>query len=294
MIPVLYSKYETEFVANGIGRLSEATSCTVTEVLNGKYELQMQYPISGKFYGDIANSAIVYAVPSDGTEAQPFRIYRISKPINGIVTIYAEHISYQLSHITVSPYEAESPAGALNGIKTNAADDCPFEFWTDKGTVADFSLSVPASGRLILGGMEGSVLDVYGGEYEFDHYTVKLHEHRGRDRGVTLRYGKNITDITQEENIANTITGVYPYWANTSGEYVELPEKVIYADNAGSFPFKRTIPLDCSGDFQEAPTVEQLREKGTAYVAKTGIGVPKVSIKASFIALWQTERYHLY
>lgn len=291
MIPVLYEKNETEFVTNGIGRLSEVVSCTVEEVLNGKYELQMQYPVGGKLYDNIKHSAIIYALPSDGAEEQPFRIYRISKPINGIVTIYAEHISYQLSHVTVSPYEAESIAGALNGIKINAADDCPFEFWTDKGTVADFSLSVPASGRSILGGMEGSVLDVYGGEYEFDRYKVKLHEHRGRDRGVSLRYGKNITDITQEENISNTITGVYPYWANTSGEYIELPEKVLYADNADNFPFRRTIPLDCSGDFQSAPTVAQLREKGIAYITKSGIGIPKVSIKVSFVALWQTEEY---
>ena len=143
----------------------------------------------------------------------------------------------------------------------------------------------------LLGGVAGSVLDVYGGEYEFDRYTVKLHKARGTDSGVVIAYGKNLVDIDQEESIENTITGVYPYYKDTNGNVLELPEKVVSSVSAHNFPYPRTVPLDCSQEWQETPSVEQLRAYASAYVKKEGIGVPSVSLKVSFVPLWQTEEY---
>lgn len=291
MIPILYSAGENKFDTNGLGSLSEAVSCTITEERNGLYELEMTYPVIGKLYNEIKISGIVMAVPGDGRESQPFRIYKISRPINGIITINAEHISYQLSHIPCSPFSAGTASEALEGLKSHAAEECPFDFWTDKSTGAAFTVSVPSSIRSRLGGIEGSILDIYGGEYEFDRYTVKLYNQRGRDNGVTLRYGKNITDLTQEENIESTVTGIYPYWTGSDGQYVELPEKVISAENAVNYPYPRTVPMDFSSDFEERPTEEQLREATKAYIKNNNIGVPSVSISVSFVALWQTEEY---
>lgn len=291
MIPVLYGEKENEFLSNGIGKLTEAVSCEVTEERNGMFELVMQYPVSGARYPDLKMDALILAEPGDGRTRQAFRIYKISKPIGGIVTVSAEHISYQLSHIPVAPFSAGKVGEALTGLKGYAVEECPFEFWTDKGTDADFSVSVPKSLRACLGGSEGSILDVYGGEYEFDNYTVKLYQERGEDAGVTLRYGKNITDLTQEENISSVVTGVYPYWTGGEDQYLELPEKMIHAEGAENYSFPRTIPLDCSSDFEEMPTEEQLRGKAASYIKQNGIGVPKVSIKISFTALWQTEEY---
>ena len=139
--------------------------------------------------------------------------------------------------------------------------------------------------------MKGSILDVYGGEFEFDRYTVKLWEHRGTDKGVVLRYGKNITDLKQEENISNTITGIYPYWADSEGNLVELPEKVISSDKAANFPYPRTVPVDFSSEFQERPSEAELRSAGEAYMKSHNIGIPSVNIHVSFIPLWQTEEY---
>ena len=135
------------------------------------------------------------------------------------------------------------------------------------------------------------MLDVYGGEYEFNRYTVKLHKARGTDSGVVIAYGKNLVDIDQEESIENTITGVYPYYKDTDGNVLELPEKVISSASAHNFPYPRTVPLDCSQEWQETPSVEQLRAYASAYVEKEGIGVPSVSLKVSFVPLWQTEEY---
>lgn len=298
MIPILFPAGTTNFTTNGLGRLADATDCTVVEERNSQYELTMTYPVTGSHFQDIAHSRIIYAVPADGKKEQPFRIYSISKPLNGITEIKAEHVSYQLSHIPVSPFTALSVTSALATLQSNAEEECPFTFWTDKSTTGKFTVKAPSSIRSLLGGQQGSVLDVYGGEYEFDEYTVKLHNSRGSDRGVTLRYGKNITDIRQEENIANTYTGIFPYWLGSDTEstsenekLVMLPEKVLHSNNAQYFPYQRTIPLDLSSEFENPPTEEQLRARAQSYMTVNNIGIPSVSIDVSFIALWQTEEY---
>lgn len=291
MIPILYESNTTSFNTNGIGRLSDAITCIVTEERNGQYELQMTYPLDGALYNDLQVSRIIWAVPSDGEEEQAFRIYKVSRPISGIVTVYAEHISYQLSCVPVSRYSATSAAAAMSGLASHAAVDCPFAFWTDLTTSGDFSVDAPAGIRSMLGGTEGSILDVFGGEYKWDNYVVRLYAHRGADNGVTLRYGKNITDLKQEENITNTVTGVYPYWQDSDGNYVELTQKVVLSANAGNFPYPRVAVVDCSQEFETQPTQKQLLDWANDYIGKAGIGIPSVSIDVSFVALWQTEQY---
>jgi phage minor structural protein len=289
--PRLYPENETNFESNGLGPLSDALACTVEENRNGAFELSMEYPVTGVLFDELKHGSIIFAPPNDSSEPQPFRVYGKSTPLSGVVTVRAKHISYQLSHIPVSPFTAGSCAAALQGLKTNAVEPCPFDFWTDKETVATFTVTEPASARSLLGGVAGSVLDVYGGEYEFDRYTVKLHKARGTDSGVVIAYGKNLVDIDQEESIENTITGVYPYYKDTNGNVLELPEKVVSSVSAHNFPYPRTVPLDCSQEWQETPSVEQLRAYASAYVKKEGIGVPSVSLKVSFVPLWQTEEY---
>ena len=291
MIPILYESNTTNFNTNGIGRLSDAITCIVTEERNGQYELQMTYPLDGALYNDLQVSRIIWAVPSDGEEEQAFRIYKVSRPISGIVTVYAEHISYQLSCVPVSRYSATSAAAAMSGLESNAAVNCPFTFWTDLTTSGNFSVDAPAGIRSVLGGTEGSILDVFGGEYKWNNYVVRLYTSRGADNGVTLRYGKNITDLQQEENITNTITGVYPYWQDSDGNYVELTQKVVLSENAGNFPYPRVAVVDCSQEFETKPTQQQLLDWAEDYIGKAGIGIPSVSIDVSFVALWQTEQY---
>lgn len=291
MIPILFSADATSFNNNGLGALADCTSCKVTEKRNGEYILTMQYPLDGIHFKDIQKSCIIWVKPSDGANNQAFRIYKTKKPINGIVTIEAEHISYQLSMIPAMPFTAESASAALQGLKTNAAEPCPFFFYTDKQTIATYTQDQPASIRSRLGGVSGSILDVYGGEYEFDNYDVHLWANRGSDRGVTIRYGKNLIDLKQEENIQNVVTGVVPFFANEE-TLVTLPEKVVESEYVDLYPYPRTVILDLSSEWtDEVPTVEQLRQRAQKYIEDNDIGIPKVSIDVSFIALWQTEEY---
>ena len=287
MKPILFPSTATEFTTQGLGALSDAISCIVTEERNGLYELEMQYPQSGIHFSEIQNRCIIYAIPSPYREAQPFRVYRITRPINGIATIYAQHISYDLAGIPVNPFTAGSAAEALSGMASHAAVESPFSFWTDKSTTANFSVLVPSASRSVLGGVEGSILDVYGGEYLFDKFLVRLYNQRGNDNGVVIRYGKNLTDVEQDANISSVATGVLPYWVGAEGELVQ--GNIVNVD--GTFDFVRIMTIDFSSDFENQPTASELETRAMQYIKSNKIGVPSVSISVSFVQLEQTEEY---
>lgn len=296
MKPILFDKSATTFTTNGLGRLN-FIKCTVTEERNGQYILEGTIAEDELHASSLEMGSIIVAKPNQTSALQAFRVHKLVKPINGIYEIAAQHISYQLSFIPTMPFSITAASTACNStlqaLKSNAAESCPFTFWTNVTTVSSYKQTAPASIRSRLGGVEGSVLDQFGGEYEWDNYTVKLHSARGvQTPSVTLRYGKNITDLNQEEEINNVITGVCPYWMDSEGgNVVTLPEKTVDSSTASSYPFKRTIPLDLSSDWEEAPTQAQLRARAQAYVNSSGIGIPKVNIKVSFVNLADTEEY---
>lgn len=289
MTPVLYDQSEREFRTNGIGMLSDAVSCYVDREVNGVYELEMRYPVFGKRFDQIKERSVILAKPSPYEDPQPFRVYRITKPLRGTVTVYARHIAYDLIGIPVAPFKAANAPAAMQGLSDNAVVDCPFTFSTEKNTVAAMEVTVPKSIWSQLGGSEGSVLDVYGGEYAFDRFNVRLRKRLGEDRGVSIRYGKNLTTLEQDENCASVYTGVYPYWASADGGLVMLPEHILHAE--GSFDHIRIMPLDLSEAFEEPPTESQLRTRATAYMKNNSIGVPDISWTIGFVNLDQTEEY---
>lgn len=283
MRPILYPAAETAFADNGLGVLFDATSCTVKEERNGSFELEMKYPVAGLHYGEIAYRTLIVAKPSPGRAAQPFRVYRISSPMNGVVTVYARHISYDLSGVALSPFSAQGLAQCIEKISANAVpSDHGFTFSTDKTSVAALQVAKPCSIRALLGGSAGSMLDVYGGEYEFDRFTVKLWAARGEDRGVTIRYGKNLTSLTQEANCAEVYTAVYPFWTNGEAT-VELPEKTVAV--AGTYDYVKVLPLDLSSSFDAQPSADALRTSAQYYITDNKVGVPKVSLTLSFAQL---------
>lgn len=291
MIPCLYDSSETEYADNGIGKLSDCQSCVVTEKRNGSYELKMEYPAEGIHADYLQEGNIILAKPADQVQSQPFRIYKITTPLSGKLEICARHISYQLNFITVSPLSASGCPAALAALKSKATTDCPFTFWTDLVSGAAFNLTVPVSLRGALGGVDGSVLDTYGGEYEWDRYTVRLHQARGRDNGVRIVYGKNLIDFKMERNIENVITGVHPYWKNQeTGAVLELPEKVITVSGR-SVPYERIVPYDCTEQFESQPSVETLRNHAASYLKTTTLTDPNVDITIDFLQLWETPGY---
>lgn len=290
MTPIIFAENATTFTTNGLGRVG-ATECYVEQEVNGIFELYMVVPVDDLRFNELALSKIVVAKPSKAGTPQAFRIYKISRPINGLVEVYAQHISYQLSYIPVMPYTASSCATALTGISTNAAENCPFTFSTNKTISATWkSPDVPTSARSILQGQQGSILQRFKGEYAYDNWSVQLKTRIGKDNGVVIRYGKNLIDLLQEESIENTYTGICPYYK--SEDYVlTLTEKVLHSANASNFPYQRTLPVDLSNKFDGIPSEQELRDAGNAYMTDNNIGIPKVSLEVEFIPLADTEEY---
>lgn len=294
MKPILYESSEKQFTTNGIGTLADAISCTVIEERNGSYELEMEYPLGGINYDEIRNNRIILAMPSDGQKAQPFRVFKITRPIGGVVKIYAVHLSYDLSGIPVAPFTANDCPSALNGLKSNSMIANPFEVWTDISGSGKYKQNSPASFRSRLAGTDGSILDSFGkgAELEFDRLTVKVHQNRGRDNGVTIRYGKNLTDLKQQESIENVRTGVIAYWYKEENNTQDvIVGEIQYLENHADYPKENIHVLDCSADFEKKPDKQQLNTRAKQYIKANNIGVPKVSIDVSFIQLWQTEEY---
>lgn len=303
MIPILYDKNETTFTHNGIGFLKDATKCTVTEERNGAYECSLQYPITGQWYDQITDGSIIKAKANDTSEPQLFRIYKSSKPLKGIVTYSAEHISYDLNGIPTLGFSVKNvtPQAAITKAIDEAGLTSPFVALSDISTLNSTTILTPCSVRAILGGQTGSVLDVWGGEYEFDNFTVKLHKHRGSNKGVSIEYGKNLKDLKQESNIAECYTHLMPYAVYSEetedGEknevYVYLSEKVLPLATAENIGHSKAYIMDFTDRFKETETIteEALRSKATAYAAAVELGIPKVNITVSFVQLWQTEEY---
>ena len=290
MIPILYAENQTVFTSNGMGPLADAISCHVKEERNGVFELEMTYPITGVHYADLKETRIILARSCDGGTPQPFIIYKISRPTDGVVTVNAEHISYRLSTMVTMPFTATNAAQAISRLSSNIIGTNPFTFATDIVKNANFKADLPTAARGLMGGEQGSMLQIYGGEWEFDGFTCSLKANRGNNNGVTIRYGKNITDIKADVDMTSVYTGIVPYW--TDGTTVmTLPEKVVMSSHASDYPFDIVKPVDLSSEFTEQPTENELRTAATSYVESNQGWKLNKNIDVSFVALWQTEEY---
>lgn len=294
MVPILFNPndgLENGFTTNGIGRLSSCSRCEVTESLDQEYELEMEYPMTGANYSEIKVGRIIGAIPFQNGTIQGFEIYKVTKPISGLVTVYARHVSQRrLAKTPIKDFTASGVKQAFeHGIVDNALEPCPFIFKTEFTDTQSFANPLPTSVRSLLIGEDISFQALYGGEFEWDNYTVKHKKHRGSDKGAVLRYGKNLIDVTQEMNIEETVTGVYPYWK--SNEAYARSDAPIQSDNADRFPYHRTEVIDITNEFPNTPTQAQFVSWAKKYIAENGIGVPAVSLTVSFADLKNTLEY---
>lgn len=297
MIPILYEKDETLFTSNGLGRLRDCISCVVTEERNGIYECDFEYPIDGVNYDRIQCGRIIAVEHDESNDVQPFDIVGYSRPINGVVTFHAVHISYRQTALTASGTNINSLADAFTMLG-NAQPSNPFNYWSDKGSVGYLASGdgVPHSVRSILGGMEGSILDAYGGEYEWDTWTVKLWASRGSLKNFTIRYGVNLTDYSEDTDYTDTYTSVIPYWVGQDADGNAL---TIIGDRqeSGYPPFngtERCIPVDVTDKFDSEdgqPTKAQIEAEGLAYIQQNQPYLPSQTIKVDFVRISDSSEY---
>lgn len=291
MIPVLYESDETNFTSHGLGRLSDCLYVRSHQALNGIYEIALEYPDSGHLYSELTDRRIVLAKPDDFSVPQPFRIYEVTERTK-TVQIMARHISYDLIGKPVAPFSTVGVVPALNGLVTNSIVPHNFTVWTDiNNAETTYSQTVPIAFRTLLGGVEGSILDRFGGEYEWDRFTVKLHAHRGSDKGVQIRYAKNLLSFENIRSTEATYNGCLAFWSSNNDETV-VTGAVRYVENREDFPTDLIFNLDVSSEFEEQPTVEQLNTRADRYMESNSFGVPfSDTLTVSHINLADTQEY---
>lgn len=306
--PVLYQGNETQFSTNGLGVLSDAAQCDVTEELNGVFELFMEYPSNGRLMNSLKNNRIIYADASREMGMQPFRIYSINKLMNGFVNVYARHISYDMGGIQLPPMSVSGVQDGLTKIKQYSTTSNPFVFTTEiiEDDPVDLITETPKSVRSFLMGSKDSILAVYGGEFVFDKYNVRHGSQRGSDKGYRVRYGVNLIDLNQEESIENTYTGIFPYY-KSQYMYKDLTEsfdlmypmeidrsklggKIRYAD--GTFEHQKIANVDLSSRFESDQLYdEEFTDAVDQYMAENKIGIPSVSLDLKFVELNSLPEY---
>lgn len=290
MIPILYKPD----AKTKIGWLAEASDCQCTEERNGVFELEFQYPMLGRYAADLVIDRYVKAKPNASAANQFFHIRKVSKPINGMFTVSCEHISYALSGYPVPTVSASGNAQvAINAILTAAKNqfgkDTGFSVATTDITLSSSIALTNVSARAALGGVSGSVLDVYGGEYEFDNHTIKLHKARGKDRGVRIAYGRNMTELKCDIDMDSAYTGIYGYVKN---DKVDLHSYKAVTNSSGINA--KTLIRDFSSDFSGGDgeiTQSGLDSAVSAYAAANDINSPTVSMTVSFVDLSQSPEY---
>ncbi len=294
MYPILYSPGHTDFNNLGLGVMIDCTSALVPEDLNGKFELDIEYLANGPLTKYLVNDAQIKVDTGDQT-GQLFRIKTVGKKIDGIIPIHAEHVSYISNDLPIKPNTIVDKANAqlaLNQMLNAIADNHPLTAYSDITTVSSAEWKVPdfKTPRNILGGVEGSILDNWGGEYQFDNYQIRLLNQRGRYSNTIIAYGRNLTDFEQEESILETYTSIYPYANETSGTSTvlhTLPEFFVDSEYVDKYPNRRVAMVDFSDKFNDKNlySEDKLRNLAQSYVKANKVGIPKFTLKVSTVDL---------
>lgn len=313
MRPILFNKNEQSFDTYGLGEL-DVTKGTTTRERNGNYTLYAEIPVNDPMVAILQKEMKLKADAGLRTKNQTFEISRVVKDSSNIVKIYGQHISHKLEYMALrnATAFAGSAYSALGIWKGALIGDLRFDVWSDIQTVGKgvFDISKMENARQALGGVEGSILDIYGGEYEFDNMTIRLHKQLGRTAPTVLEYGRNILSAESDETIESAYTSVLPFATYTPDKpegdtsdnqpdavTVTLPEDYVDSKYKNLYAHRRIKIVDFSSEFKsdgknkDIPTVEKLRKMATDYMDRNAIGKPKINIKIEYADLARTLDY---
>lgn len=293
MIPILFESNETEFLSNGLGRLRDISNCVVFEERNGAFECDFSYPTTGELYDEIRLGRIIGVIHDDSRVMQPFDIVSYERGIDGFVDFHAVHISYRLSKHTCAIKNVNSLSTALDYLKRLAKPENPFYFVTDMSSSAYFAAAdgIPRTVREMIGGVEGSILDTYGGELKWNNFTVNLLHARGIERDLTIRYGVDMVGYNEDTDCSETYSSVIPYWAGN--EQIVVGNKVT-SQSSTITGRDECVPLDLSDKFENAPTIAQLTAEATAQLRQGNPTLPTQTITVDFVRLSDSPEYEQY
>lgn len=297
MIPILYDAGETAFVSNGLGRLRDCISCIVTEERNGIFECVFEYPQTGAHFDMLQPGRIIAVRHDDTQDLQPFDIVGYTKPIDGVVTFQCVHVSYRQSGIVAVGSNINTLADAFTMLESGEPSN-PFNYSADFTATAFMASAdgTPRSVRQFLGGIEGSILDTFGGEYEFDKFNVILHKSRGVVRDFSIRYGVNMLDYNEQTDYQGSYTSCVPYWsgADSSGAEVKVIGNRVDSGAVSYNGRDECVPLDLSDKFETQPTTAELEAEALAQMQSKQASLPASTIKVDFARLQDMPEYENY
>lgn len=293
--PIIFEKGTRDFSTLGLGLLSDAIQATTTEELNGQFIFEMDYPVSGNNADLIKENRIIVVNSGHILKRQGFIIRQIVRKIDLTMTVYAEHVSYATLDVALAPVGTISGDAktALENWKRMLVPAVDFTVDSDILTTNSTSIGAPEfeTARQGLGGHAGSILDVWGGEYQFDNWHIRLLKQRGKSANAIIAYGRNLISFEQDTNIADTYTSVYPYYQENSGDEGNkthfLPERTVDSEFVGKYPNPKVLMLDLSNKFKDVADYSEtkLRNYALSYIQSNNIGIPKVNMKISTVDL---------
>ncbi|MFT8747109.1 phage tail spike protein [Liquorilactobacillus nagelii] len=324
-VPVLYEANATDFFNKGLGTLPDALTSVVTEERNGEFIFEMTYPADGVRADLLENNRIIKVDAGHVLTDQRFVIKKTTPQMSEdgkiYIDVYAEHISYITNDLALKP------SVTVSGSANDAMQQWQKAIIDSNEITADSDITTSNStawtidkvqtARQALGGVDGSILDVWGGEYLFDNLHISLKKQRGSSASTLLAYGRNIISFQQEENIENTYTSIYPYATlnsasgDTSSLYT-IDNYVVDSQYVGNYPNRKILPVDFSSNFENvkvgtkasdasdsdttvymtvAEVQSQLKALAQQYITNNDVGIPTVSISVSFVDLSKTSNY---
>lgn len=305
IFPKLYKANETDFSHNGLGLLTGTISAVATEELNGMFELNVEYDSEGFLADVIDEEMIIKAKANDKQDEQLFRIYSITKNHeNDNYIIDAQHITYDLANDFVEELIATDATKrqVMEDILARSVGDSKDKFtMTSPNNSTRSSTSLYRTNPLqMVAGMEGSVLQIWGGQIERDNYRLVLHDRRGSDDGVLVTYKKNLTGLEAKFDMSKVVTRIYPF------KYVEEsddePEQLItigsvndgndYIDSPLINSYSQVFyePLDLS-DEESIETPQDLYDASKNFFNNESPDKPTIEMEVEFEPLWETEEY---
>ena len=287
MIPILYENNETAFTSNGLGRLRDTISAVVCEERNGVYTLDFEYPITGAHFDEITIGRVVAVTHDETGGVEPFDIIGYERPIGGVVTFHAVHISYRLSGMTTWAKNINSLSAALSVFNNISGN--PFTFSADFTSTAYMAAfdGVPRTVRQLMGGVEGSILDAYGGEWEFTGYNAILHRSRGETKDITIRYGVNMAKYDETADAGEIYNACVPFWTGQDENGAAVVVRGSRVDSGQMLPGGRSViaPLDLTEKFESKPTAAALETMAASVMRARSPWLPAQNIRVDFIRL---------
>ena len=250
----LFAKTETNFNSNG-DKIINAIKARVKKVDNGDFSLELETDLS--YVADFEEGRLVVAPTPQGD--QYFRISNVKKTKNKLTTkclhVFFDSKNYLIEDSYV--YQLDCNA-ALDHLNSATEPTSEFTTISDIETVNSYRCIRKSLYEAIQ-----TLIERYGGHLVMDKFNIAIRQNIGQDKGVTVRYAKNLQDITCTENWDNVVTKLMP----VGKDGLLLPNKYVMSETQYVLPYTKSVSFNQDNIVQEDYTTDDGQPDVEAYQA---------------------------